>query len=137
MKDKHQYLIIKRQTDGSYPIKLAYWFEERVDMLYPRDTGFYHNEYYYFPYKDVIKYIDIYDIPPFTKWENEEPIEGERYLVYRVGETRFYSPHYTIRKYHNGSFGSKDVRYWIRLKDLIEKVFQGEIFNDNNSKRKQ
>ena len=126
MKDKHQYLIIKRQTDGSYPIKLAYWFEERVDMLYPRDTGFYHNEYYYFPYKDVIKYIDIYDIPPFTKWENEEPIEGERYLVYRVGETRFYSPHYTIRKYHNGSFGSKDVRYWIRLKDLIEHEFNSE-----------
>ena len=123
MKDKHQYLIIKKQIDGSYPIKLAYWFEERVSRYYPQDTGFYCNEHYYHPYRDIIKYIDMDDIPPFHTWENEEPIEGERYLVYRVGETRFYSPHYTIRKYHNESFGSKDVKYWIRLKDLINHEF--------------
>lgn len=64
-------------------------------------------------------YVDMYKLPKFTEWKVEEPIESERYLVYRVGMTGWYSPHYTIRKYHNGSFGSNDVKYWIRLKELL------------------
>ena len=62
-------------------------------------------------------------LPKFTKLKIEEPVEGERYLVYRVGSTSWYSPHYTIRKYHNGSFGSKDVKYWIKLSEVMEHEF--------------
>ncbi len=61
-------------------------------------------------------------IPKFTSWKVEEPIEGERYLVYRVGVTGLYSPHYTIRKFHNGGFGSKDVKYWIKLSELLNTI---------------
>lgn len=126
MIDGKRYLIIKKQENGCYPIKLAYWYEERKTKHHTYIAGFYHTEHYYYPHtlhKNVIKYVDMDKLPKFTQWKAEEPIEGERYLVYRVGETRFYPPHYTIRKYHNGSFGSKDVKYWIRLKDLIEHEF--------------
>lgn len=100
-----------------------YWFDERINDYHVYVGGFYRTKYYMFPHKNAIKYIDMDKLPKFTEWKVEEPIEGERYLVYRVGETRFYSPHCTIRKYHNSSFGSKDVKYWIRLKDLIEHAF--------------
>ena len=34
------YLIIKKQENGCYPIKLAYWFDERVTNrhIYPDDA---------------------------------------------------------------------------------------------------
>lgn len=124
MIDGKRYLIIKKQENGCYPIKLAYWFEERVANRHVYVDGFYPTKHFYFPHKNVVKYVDMGKLPKFTQWKVEEPIEGERYLVYRVGETRFYSPHYTIRKYHNGSFGSKDVKYWIRLSELID-FFEG------------
>ena len=119
MIDGKRYLIIKKQENGCCPIKLAYWFDKRITNRHIYPDGFYHTEHYLFPHKDVVKYVDMDELPKFTKWKLEEPVEGERYLVYRVGETRFYSPHYTIRKYHNGSFRNKDVKYWIRLSDLI------------------
>ena len=111
----------------------AYWFDERVTNRHIYPDGFYHTEHYYFPHKNVMKYVDMDKLPKFTEWKVEEPIEGERYLVYRVGCTSWYSPHYTIRKYHNGSFGSKDVKYWIRLKDLIEHEFNSEWRIDNEN----
>lgn len=127
MIDGKRYLIVKKQENDCYVIKLAYWFDERVTKHRTYVEGFYHSKHFYYPHKNIIAYVDMDKLPKFTKWKIEEPIEGERYLVYRVGETRFYSPHYTIRKYHNGSFGSKDVKYWIRLKDLIEHEFKGQI----------
>ena len=123
MINEKQYLIIKEQENDSYPIKLAYWFDKRITDYHVYVDGFYRTKYCMFPHKNVIKYIDMDKLPKFTEWKVEEPIEGERYLVYRVGMTSWYSPYYTIRKYHNGSFGSKDVKYWIRLKDLIKHEF--------------
>lgn len=72
--------------------------------------------------------MSVHKLPQFTDWKIEEPVEGERYLVYRrVGTTGRYASHYTIRKYHNGNFGSKDVKYWIKLSDLIEHEFNDKI----------
>lgn len=127
-----RYLIIKKQENGCYPIKLAYWFDKRITNRHIYPCGFYHTEHYYFPHKNVTKYVDMEKLPKFTEWKVEEPIEGERYLVYRVGMTSWYSPHYTIRKYHNGNFGSKDVKYWIKLKDLINHEFNGENWRKYN-----
>lgn len=115
MVDEKRYLIVKHQDVTSYSVKLAYWFDMRVDGGYVYPSGFYSTKHRIFPHKNVIWHIAIDDLPKFSKWKSEEPIVGEKYLVYRVG----YSPHYTIRKYHNGSFGSKDVKYWIKLSHLL------------------
>lgn len=123
MIDGKRYLIVKKKENGHHPVKLAYWFDKRTEKNYVYEDGFYLNKYYPIPHKNVIKYIDVDKLPKFTEWKVEEPIESKKYLVYRVGETRWCKQHYTIRKYHNGSFGSKDVKYWIRLKDLLEDVF--------------
>ena len=128
-----RYLIVKKQENGCYPIKLAYWFDKRITKHHTYVDGFYRSEHFYYPHKNIIAYVDMERLPKFTKWKIEEPVEGERYLVYRVGSTSWYSPHYTIRKYHNCSFGSKDVKYWIRLKDLIEHEFNSEWRIDNEN----
>ena len=107
-------MIVKKQENDYYAIKLAYWFDKRITKHHTYVDGFYRSEHFYYPHKNIIAYVDMERLPKFTKWKIEEPVEGERYLVYRVGSTSWYSPHYTIRKYHNGSFGSKDVKYWIR-----------------------
>ena len=126
MIDGKRYLIVKKQENDYYAIKLAYWFDKRTTNNHTYVDGFYRSEHFYYPHKNIIAYVDMERLPKFTKWKIEEPVEGERYLVYRVGSTSRYSPHDTIRKYHNGSFGSKDVKYWIRLKDLIEHEFNME-----------
>ena len=124
MVDGKKYLIIKKQEkDGHYPVKLAYWYEERRNNYCIYKEGFYNTQYFLNPHKNVIKHIDMNDLPKFTEWKIEEPIEGEKYYVYRVGSTKRCPPHYTIRRYHNGSFGSADVKYWIKLSDLLEHEF--------------
>ena len=121
MENGKQYLIMKKLQNNDYTIKLAYWFDERIikKRIYPK--GFYRNKYSYYPHENVTSYIDMDKIPKFTLWKMEDPIEGEKYLVYRVGSSYYTIPHYTIRKYHNGSFGSADVKYWMRLE--YEKLF--------------
>lgn len=125
MKNGKQYLILKKWQNGTYPARLAYWFDERT-ISYPWGytrtcvPGFYRNKNCYIPHMDVAWYKAMDEIPVFTKWVLEEPVEGERYLVYRVGSNYRCSPHYTIRKYRKGSFGSKDVKYWIRLDKIIK-----------------
>lgn len=124
MENGKQYLIIIKQKNKCYSIKLAYWFEERVIRHYTYKTGFYHSSSFYNPYKNVVDYIDMDSIPEFYLWEIKHPIEGERYLVYRVGTSwDVKTPHYTIRKYHNSSFGSGDVKYWIKLSEVIKHEF--------------
>ena len=120
-----RYLIKLNEQNKYCPIRLAYWFDDRMThsriysqgcLLQPR--GFYHNEYYRCPYKNVVSYMNMDEVPDFTSWKKTKPIEGEKYLVYRVGSTKWVSPHYTIRKFHNGSFGSKDVKFWVMFSDL-------------------
>lgn len=120
MIDGKRYLVVKKQENDYYAIKLAYWFDERVTKHHIYVKGFYRSKYFYCPHKNIVAYVDLDNIPKFTKWKMVEPVEGERYLVYRVGSTCWYSPHYTIRKYHNGSFGSKDVKYWIKLSEVMK-----------------
>ena len=131
MIDGKQYLIVKKQEDGCCSIKLASWFDESVTQHPTYVDRFYDNQHFYHPHKHGTAYVAMDKLPKFNKWKIEEPIEGERYLVYRVGSTSWYSPHYTIRKYHNGSFGSKDVKYWIKLSEVIEHEFnrqkEGEL----------
>ena len=115
--DGERYLV-KIKIGNNYYYKLKYWFDKRVTKYWTYKAGFYETEYRYSPCETIVEFININNFPKFTKWKIEEPIEGERYLVYRVGNTRWYSPHYTIRKYHNGSFGSKDVKYWIKLSEV-------------------
>ena len=119
MIDGKRYLIVKKQENDYCVIKLAYWFDKRITKHHTYADGFYHNQFFYYPHKNVVAYIDLDDIEPFYKWKPEDPIENEIYLVYRVGLTNLYSPHYTIRKYHNGSFGSRDVKYWIKLSEIV------------------
>lgn len=62
-------------------------------------------------------------IPSFERWPLDPPVQNEYYLVYRVGHVLgingwVWKPHYTIRRYHNGSFGSNDVKYWIKLSEV-------------------
>lgn len=119
MENKKQYLVMIEQEKNVHMIKLAYWMEERKTKWHTYETGFYHSHSYYYPYKNVIGYTDI---PDFTTWNIEEPIEGERYLVYRTGNIWCgcaQKPHYTIRKYHRGYFGSTDVKYWLPLSKII------------------
>lgn len=120
MKNGKRYLIKIRQENEYYVIKMAYWFNERITRHHIYKTGFYQNDSFYYPYKNVIGYVDLDDIPNFYSWNMDIPIEGERYLVFRVGSTDLHSPHYTIRKFHNGSFGSKDVKYWIKLSETMK-----------------
>ena len=124
MIDGKRYLIIKKQDDNCYPIKLAYWFDKRVTKEHIYEEGFYGTKYFYYPHKNVVWYVDADMIPDYTKCEKKEPVEGERYLVCRVGNTGWYSPHYTIRKFHNGSFGSKDAKYWTELFDIVEELME-------------
>ncbi len=133
MRDGKQYLIMIKQENNCYPIKLAYWFEERISKYHTYKAGFYHSDHYYYPYNNVISCIDLDKIPQFYSWKNEVPIEGERYLVYRVGITSWYSPHYTIRKFHNGNFGSKDVKYWIKLSELLN-LIEHEFYSKEGKK---
>ena len=125
LENEKRYLIVVQQGNRTVT-KFAYWFEERIKdcgwFKYTFATGFYRNKYQYSPYGNVIGYYK--QIPKFTTWKIKEPIEGRNYLVYRVGSTIYYDPHYTIRKYHNGSFGSKDVKYWILLSDIKEKFIE-------------
>lgn len=124
MVDGKRYLIIGYQDDGDSYVKLAYWFDLRYKKYYgfTCPSGFYGTKASLFPYKHVIGYVAIDELPKFSKWKLEEPIEDEKYLVYRVGSTKFHPPHHTIRKYRNGSFGSKDVKYWIRLSEVVKEV---------------
>ena len=130
MIDGKRYLIVKKQENDYYAIKLAYWFDERVTKDRTYIDGFYHSEHFYYPHNNIVAHIDMDKLPKFTKWKIENPVEGERYLVYRVGSTSRYSPHYTIRKYHNGSFGSKDVKYWIKLSEVMEHEFNGKNWRE-------
>ena len=75
---------------------------------------------------NMLNLIDFDSMPSFTEWGNHRPEENEFYLVYRVGYILdiggwVWNPHHTIRKYHNGSFGSGDVKYWIKLSEVCEK----------------
>ena len=115
MENGKLYLIIFKQEENMSLVKLAYWFEKRVTKHRTYEAGFYHNEYYYYPYKNVIAYLEF---PSFTSWEIQEPIEGKKYLVYRVGSNWCTEPHYTIRKYHKGSFRSDDIKYWMLLPEI-------------------
>lgn len=120
MKNGKRYLITIKQENNCFTQKLAYWFDERITEIHTYPAGFYQTEHFYNPYKEIINYVDMDKLSQFYEWEIECPVENERYLVYRVGQTRWYEPHYTIRKFHNGSFGSKDVKYWIKLSKLLE-----------------
>lgn len=128
--DGKQYLIIKKQENNCYPIKLAYWFDKRVTKYNVYEEGFYPTGHFHFPHKNVIKYVDMDKLPKFTEWKMEAPIKNERYLVYRVSETNACSTgsHYTIRRYHNGSFGSEDVKYWIKLSSLIDYLEKNRLW---------
>ena len=69
--------------------------------------------------------VDFDAIPSFEQWTLEVPEQNEFYLVYRVGRVIrrgkwLWNPHYTIRRYHNGSFGSDDVKYWIKLSEVCK-----------------
>ena len=123
LEDGKRYLIVVQQGNRTVT-RFAYWFEERIKeystYTLTFEAGFYGSKYQYSPYEQVIGYYK--QIPKFNTWKIKEPIEGKNYLVYRVGSTKHYDPHYTIRKYHNGSFGSKDVKYWILLSDIKEKL---------------
>ena len=71
--------------------------------------------------------LDFDNIPSFEQWALEAPVQNEYYLVYRVGYVLdiggwVWKPHYTIRRYHNGSFGSKDVKYWIKLSKVCKQA---------------
>ena len=71
--------------------------------------------------------INFNTIPSFEKWTLDTPVQNEYYLVYRIGYVLdiggwVWKPHYTIRRYHNGSFGSKDVKYWIKLSEVCEQT---------------
>ena len=85
MKNGKRYLIKIRQENEYYVIKMAYWFNERITRHHIYKTGFYQNDSFYYPYKNVIGYVDLDDIPNFYSWNMDIPIEGERYLVFRVG----------------------------------------------------
>ena len=72
---------------------------------------------------NMSKLINFNTIPSFEKWKLDDPVQNEYYLVYRIGYVLdrggwVWKPHYTIRRYHNGSFGSKDVKYWIKLSEV-------------------
>ena len=67
--------------------------------------------------------VNFDTILSFEQWTLDTPVQNEYYLVYRVGYVLdiggwVWKPHYTIRRYHNGSFGSKDVKYWIKLSEV-------------------
>lgn len=67
--------------------------------------------------------IDFNALPPLEQWTPDPPEQNQFYLVYRLGcaydDYRLsVKPHYTIRKFHNGSFGSGDVRYWVKLSEV-------------------
>lgn len=113
LQDKKRYLIIIEQEKNQYVFRLAYWFNERKETRWVYETGFYRTRYWYFPYKNVVGCMNI---PDYLSWKLEEPIEGEKYLVYRVNS---YDSHYAIRKFHNGSFRNNDIEYWIRLSDVF------------------
>ena len=77
--------------------------------------------------KDMYELINFDALPPFEKWALDNPEQNEFYLVYRIGYVLdicgwIWKPHYTIRKYHNGSFGSKDVKYWIKLSEVCNQI---------------
>ena len=122
MENGKRYLVKIRQDKKYYILKMAYWFDERPEY-YKYKRGFFLKKTYYYPYKNVVGYVDLNNIPNFYSWNIDIPIEGEKYLVYRVGSTDSYSPHYTIRKFHNGNFGSNDVKYWIKLSEVIKNLF--------------
>ena len=76
---------------------------------------------------NVSELINFNTIPSFEKWTLNAPVQNEYYLVYRIGYVLdiggwVWKPHYTIRRYHNGSFGSKDVKYWIKLSEVCEQT---------------
>lgn len=77
--------------------------------------------------KNMFELIDFNTIPSFEQWTLNIPEQNEFYLVYRIGYVLdiggwVWKPHYTIRKYHNGSFGSKDVHYWIKLSEVCKQT---------------
>ena len=112
--------LIKFKYKDRYCYGIRYWFNKRELRYWKCKDGFYRTEHYFNPCgEQIIKYVDFDSLPKFYEWKIENPIDGEKYLVYRVGKTSRCSPHYTIRKYHNGSFGSMDVKYWIKLSDIL------------------
>lgn len=71
--------------------------------------------------------IDFDKIPSYEQWPLNQPEENEFYLVCRIGCVLdiggwIWKPHYTIRRYHNGSFGSNDVKYWIKLSEVCKQT---------------
>ena len=77
--------------------------------------------------KRMLELVDFNMLPPVEQWTLADPEENEFYLVYRVGYVLdrrgwVWRPHYTVRKYHNGSFGSKDVKYWVKLKEVCKEA---------------
>lgn len=126
MKNGKRYFIKIRQEKEYYTIKIAYWFDKRVTQYHTYEPGFYERASFYYPYKNVVGYIDANDISKFFSWKTwkiDPPIEGEKYLVYRIGNTYCTYPHYTIRKFHKGSFGSNDVKCWIKLSKMMKNWF--------------
>ena len=51
-----RYLIVKKQENGCYPIKLAYWFDKRVTKYRIYVDGFYRSEHFYYPHKNIIAF---------------------------------------------------------------------------------
>ena len=111
-----KYLIkFKDENTNKCYYGIRQWFNKRITKYWTYKDGFYKTQYYYNPCgMTILDYIDMNNIPEFYTWKMEKPIEGEWYLVYRVGHSYRCTPHYTIRKYRNGSFGSMDVKYWIK-----------------------
>lgn len=118
-----RYLIIMEQEKGKIVCKMAYWFDLYIrtvgNLEVPYPAGFYRTPYRRYSYTNVLEYWALDNQSrDCLNWTNEAPIEGERYLVYRVGSYGY--GHYTVRRYHNGSFGSVDVKYWTRLDEFFE-----------------
>ena len=75
--------------------------------------------------KDMYELIDFKKLPSFEYWSLNNPEQNEFYLVYRFSSVLEYpvwvwKPHFTIRKFHNGRFGSNDVKYWIKLCEVCK-----------------
>ena len=83
MENGKRYLIIKKQENSCFPIKLAYWFDERVTNRHTYKAGFYHSEAFYYPHENVLQYMDMEKIPSFNEWVLDEPVEGER-IVFSI-----------------------------------------------------
>lgn len=116
MEHGKRYLVLMKHQDRRV-IKLAYWFNERNENNWTYKAGFYPSPFYINPCQNVIGYKEI---PDLVTWgRNKVPVENEKYLAYRIGTSWIDdTPHYAIKKFHNGDFPNKDVKYWISLKEI-------------------